>query len=141
MAKDKDNILLNAIHEHDDHIESHKHEHIRFNDKGELERYVHEHLDENENVPHHHHSKEEKKRQTNRIAKAIGHLQHIQTMIDNDVDCSEVLIQLSAVRAAINNLGKSIINEHLEHCITHAMAYGDMQTLEEFEKSIDTFFK
>ena len=135
------NKLVKKVHEHEENIDDHKHEHILFNDEKNKQKYIHEHLDDNENVPHHFHSKEEKKRQLNRIAKAIGHLQHIQVMIENDEDCSEVLIQLSAVRSAVNNLGKSIINEHLEHCITHAMAYGDMNTVEEFEKSIDTFFK
>ena len=89
---------------------------------------------------HHYHSDEERKKELNRISKAIGHLQHVKTKIENDDDCAEILVQLSAVRSEINNLGKAILKEHLEHCITHAMAYGDMKTIQEFEESINKFF-
>ena len=67
--------------------------------------------------PHgHYHSPEAKKKQLNRISKAIGHLQHVKTMIENDDDCADVLIQLTAVNSALHNLGKEIINEHMTHC-------------------------
>ena len=88
---------------------------------------------------HHHHSEEEKKKQINRIAKATGHLQHVKTMIENDEDCADVLMQLSAVNSALRNLGKEIINEHMTHCITHAIEDGDTEAVEEFQKAIKKF--
>ncbi len=84
----------------------------------------------------HHHSQEEKKKQLNRLAKATGHLQHVKTMIENDEDCADVLIQLSAVESALHNLGKEIINEHLTHCIVHAIEEGDTEEVEEFQEAI-----
>ncbi len=87
----------------------------------------------------HHHSPEAKKKQLNRISRAIGHLQHVKTMIENDEDCAEVLIQLAAVRSAINGLGKEIINEHIEHCITHAVEDHDTEALDEFRLAIKKF--
>ena len=87
----------------------------------------------------HHHSQEEKKKQLNRLAKATGHLQHVKSMIENDEDCSEVLIQLSAVESALHNLGKEIINEHLTHCIVHAIEEGDTEEVEEFQEAIRKF--
>lgn len=92
-----------------------------------------------EHLHHHYHSDEEKKKQLNRLAKAIGHLQHIKVMIENDEDCSDVLIQLSAVRSALNNLGKVIINEHMTHCISHAIEDGDTTAVEEFQNAIKKF--
>ena len=90
--------------------------------------------------PHaHYHSPEEKKKQLNRISKAIGHLQHVKTMMENDEDCADVLIQLSAVNSALHNLGKEIINEHMTHCIVHAIENGDMKAVEEFQKSVKKF--
>lgn len=89
---------------------------------------------------HHHHSPDEKKRQLNRLSRAIGHLQHVKKMIENDEDCSDVLIQLSAVRSAISGLGKEIMNEHITHCITHAIEDGDTGAVEEFKQAIDKFF-
>jgi DNA-binding FrmR family transcriptional regulator len=87
----------------------------------------------------HYHSPEEKKRQLNRISKAIGHLNHVKSMMEEDEDCAEVLIQLSAVNAALRGLGKEIINEHMTHCITHAIEDGDTAAVEEFQKAVQKF--
>ncbi|MBQ2041639.1 MAG: metal-sensing transcriptional repressor [Firmicutes bacterium] len=87
----------------------------------------------------HTHSPEEKKRQLNRLAKAIGHLQHVKGMIERDEDCADVIMQLSAVNAALKNLGKEIINEHMTHCIVHALEDGDMAAVEEFQKAVQKF--
>ncbi len=87
----------------------------------------------------HTHSPEEKKRQMNRLAKAIGHLQHVKGMIERDEDCADVIMQLSAVNAALKNLGKEIINEHMTHCIVHALEDGDMAAVEEFQKAVQKF--
>ncbi|HPX71110.1 MAG TPA: metal-sensing transcriptional repressor, partial [Bacillota bacterium] len=63
----------------------------------------------------HFHSKEGKRRQISRINRIVGHLQHVKQMIEDDRDCSDVLVQLSAVRSALNGLGKQIIGEHMDH--------------------------
>ena len=89
---------------------------------------------------HHHHSPEEKKRQLNRLSRVIGHLQHVKRMIEEDEDCADVLVQLSATRSALTGLGKEIINEHITHCIAHAIEDGDMEAIEEFQKAIEKFF-
>ncbi len=87
----------------------------------------------------HHHSPEEKKRQLNRLSRVIGHLQHVKRMIEEDQDCADVLMQLSATSSALTGLGKEIINEHITHCITHAVQDGDMEAIEEFQKAIEKF--
>lgn len=90
--------------------------------------------------PHTHtHNPEVKKKQLNRLSRIIGHLEHIKGMIERDEDCSEVLMQLTATKSALNGLGKSIINEHLAHCITHAIEDGDLEQIEEFQKSIQKY--
>ena len=87
----------------------------------------------------HYHDPEEKKRQLNRLAKAIGHLKHVQTMMENDEDCADVLTQLSAVNSALRSLSREIINEHMTHCITHAIADGNLEMVEEFQKAVQKF--
>ena len=123
-------------HEHEyDHAHEHSHTHIdEFDelDRAEAEAAHHHHLS-------HHHSPEEKKRQLNRLSRVIGHLQHVKRMIEEDQDCADVLMQLSATRSALTGLGKEIINEHITHCITHAVQDGDMQAIEEFQKAIEKF--
>lgn len=87
----------------------------------------------------HHHDPMEKKRQLNRISRIIGHLQFVKQMIEDDKDCSEVLIQISATRSALNGLGKEIINEHITHCITHAIEDGDTEAIREFQEAIKKY--
>lgn len=87
----------------------------------------------------HYHSPDEKKRQLNRLSKAIGHLNHVKGMIEDDSDCADVLIQLSAVEAALHSLGKEIISEHMTHCIVHAIEDGDTAAVETFQDAIKKF--
>ena len=86
----------------------------------------HTHIDENGNViththdekhvrHSHYHDPEEKKRQLNRISRAIGHLNHVKSMIENDRDCADVLTQLSAVDSALRGLGKDDALHHARH--------------------------
>lgn len=89
----------------------------------------------------HHHSKEHTKDVSNRLARAIGHLQKVKNMVENDEDCSDVLIQLAAVKSAINNTGKVILKDHMQHCIVHAVEDGDMQMIDELNNAIDKFMK
>ena len=123
-------------HEHEhEHAHEHAHTHVdEFDelDRAEAEAAHHHHLS-------HHHSPEEKKRQINRLSRVIGHLQHVKRMIEEDQDCADVLMQLSATRSALTGLGKEIINEHITHCITHAVQDGDMEAIEEFQKAIQKF--
>ena len=95
------------------------------------------------NAQSHNHSHDHKhtKEVSNRLARAIGHLQKVKQMVDSGEDCSEVLIQLAAVKSAINNTGKLILKDHLEHCIVHAVQDGDEEMLEELNEAIDKFMK
>jgi DNA-binding FrmR family transcriptional regulator len=128
---------MDHTHEHEyeySHAQEHSHPH---EEPDELELS----LEETAHHHHfsHHHSPEEKKRQLNRLSRVIGHLQHVKRMIEEDQDCADVLMQLSASRSALTGLGKEIINEHITHCITHAVQDGDMEAIEEFQKAIEKF--
>ena len=89
----------------------------------------------------HTHSHEHTKEDSNRLARAIGHLQKVKQMVENGDDCSNVLIQLAAVKSALNNTGKVILKDHLDHCIVHAVKEGDTSMLDEFNNAIDKFVK
>ena len=92
--------------------------------------------------PHRHtHSPEHIKRVSNRLARAIGHLESVKKMVEEGRDCSEVLIQLAAVRSAINSTGKVILKDHLEHCIVEAVEEHDMAAIEELNRAIEQFMK
>ena len=89
----------------------------------------------------HTHSHQNTKAVINRLSRAIGHLESIKRMVESGRDCSEVLIQLSAVKAAINNTGKVILQDHIQNCIVDAVESGDNNAINELNKAIDRFIK
>lgn len=95
----------------------------------------------NTTAQNHNHNHKHTKEVSNRLARAIGHLQKVRQMVDSGEDCSQVLIQLAAVKSAINNTGKLILKDHLEHCIVHALEDGDEEMLNELNNAIDKFMK
>ena len=90
---------------------------------------------------HHPHVHENKRVVINRLSRAIGHLESVRRMVENGRDCSEVLIQIAAVRSAINNIGKVILQDHIQHCIVDAVEEGDDQAIASLCAAIDKFMK
>ena len=97
----------------------------------------HEHDHEHGHGHHHPNSKAV----SNRLARAIGHLEAVKRMVDREEDCSEILTQLAAVRSAINNAGKVILMDHLNHCIVEAVEDEDYDKIKEFGDAIQKFVK
>ena len=89
----------------------------------------------------HYHHHENTKAVLNRLSRAIGHLESIKRMVEDGRDCSEVLIQLAAVKSAVNNTGKLVLKEHIAHCIVEAIENGDEESLRQLNKAIDSFVK
>lgn len=73
----------------------------------------------------------------NRMARAIGHLNAVKKMIEDGRDCSDVLIQLSAIRSEITNVSKVILKDHLDHCIIDAVKKNDDETIANLMGAID----
>ena len=82
-----------------------------------------------------------KKNVVNRLSRMIGHLKGIKTMVEDDVDCSEILIQLSAVRSALNNTGKIILTDHINHCLIHAYEENDKEMIARLNDAVGKFLK
>lgn len=90
----------------------------------------------------HIHQHPNKKKVVNRLARIEGHVRSIKNMVENERDCSDVLIQIAAVRKALDNAAKVILKDHLEHCILHAIEQGDStKSLENFESAIDQYLR
>ncbi len=104
---------------------------------------MHEHKLPDGTVIHHSHAHThtQTKAVLNRMAKLIGHLESTKKMIENGRDCSEVLIQIAAVDAALRAVGRIILKDHIEHCIVDAIKDGDNQSIAELNKAIDQFMK
>ncbi|MEQ2370764.1 metal-sensing transcriptional repressor [Blautia sp. CLA-JM-H16] len=116
--------------------------HVHVLEDGTVLRHTHgEHEHDHSSTHPHHHSHAQTKAVLNRLSRAIGHMESIKRMVEDGRDCSEVLIQLSAVKSAINNTGKIILQDHIEHCIVDAVEHGDREAIKELEKAIDRFMK
>lgn len=144
-------------HHHEDHYE-HKHQHTHENNREHKHEHNHEghhhshnhhshththnHGHSHDHSHHHHqHSHTHTKAVVNRLARAIGHLESVKRMVEDGKDCSEVLVQLSAVKSALNNTGKLILKDHIEHCIIDAVEHGDQKAIEDLNNAIERFFK
>ncbi len=115
---------------------------LYYHDHGDGVMHCHElepaHTADGHPHPHvHPHSHTQTKAVVNRLARAIGHLESVRRMVEEERDCTEVLVQLAAVRSALNNTAKIILKDHIEHCITGAEA--DASALQELNDAIDKF--
>ena len=99
------------------------------------------HTHDENTAAEHSHTHTNTKAVVNRLARAIGHLNACKTMVENGRDCSEVLIQLAAVRSAINSTCEVILKDHIDHCIVDAVKTGDMDTIEELNRAIKLLMK
>ena len=89
----------------------------------------------------HGHVHENQRAIVNRLARAIGHLSKVKRMVEEGYDCSDVLVQLAAVRSAIDNTGKVILQDHMRHCMVDAVAAGDMEAIEDLCRAIEKYMK
>lgn len=99
--------------------------------------HLHDHLHDHA----HHHTHTQTKVVMNRLARITGHLEAIKRMIEEGRDCSDVLVQLSAVDSAIVSVSKVILKDHIDHCIVDAIRENDLQAVENLKKAISTFVK
>ena len=72
-----------------------------------------------DNPNEHMHVHKQTKAVINRLSRIEGHIRSIKTMLEEGRDCAEILIQISAVQAAINRTGKAVLEDHLESCLFH----------------------
>ncbi len=117
-------------------------EHTHVEEQEHADENLHGHVHVHTHGAHGHtHTHQNTKAVLNRLSRAIGHLESIRRMVEDGRDCTEVLVQLAAVKSAINNTAKVVLQDHIEHCIVDAVAEGDTEALEELNKAIDRFMK
>ena len=129
-------------HEHShDHAYLHEHNIPHLHHETDTHDETHNHTHSHDAANGHGHVHENTQAVLNRLSRAIGHLESVKKMVENGRDCSEVLIQIAAVRSAINNIGKVILQDHIQHCIVDAVEHDDEQALDALCQAIDKFVK
>lgn len=75
-----------------------------------------------------------------RLARVAGHASSLKRFWDEDRDCDEMLTQIAAVRAALDQVGKVILEHHIEHCVTEAAQSGSAdRAIRDLKDALDRF--
>ena len=75
-----------------------------------------------------------------RMKKIIGQLNAIDRMVDEDVPCEDIIMQINAAKSALHKVGQIVLEGHLHHCVKEGIEHGDAEkTIEDFAKAIEYF--
>jgi DNA-binding FrmR family transcriptional regulator len=104
----------------------------------------HEHTDhtpvEGESVHPHIHSEESLRRIVNRLSRIEGHIRGIKTMVQQNTPCPDVLLQIAAVRGALDKVARIVLDEHLTECIGRAAQEGNIDVeIAQLKAALDRF--
>jgi DNA-binding FrmR family transcriptional regulator len=88
----------------------------------------------------HVHSEESLRSIVNRLSRIEGHIRGVKTMVQESRPCPDVLIQIAAVRGALDRVARMILDEHLTECIGRAAKEGNIEVeIEELKAALDRF--
>lgn len=77
-----------------------------------------------------------------RLKRISGQIAALDRMIDEDVPCEDILIQINAVKSAIHKVGQIVLVGHIHHCVKDGITHGDAEkTIDEFTKVLDQYSK
>lgn len=75
-----------------------------------------------------------------RLKKIQGQVQAIDRMVDEDVPCEDVLMQINAAKSALHKCGQVVLEGHLNHCVRDGLEHGDPdKTIQSFAKAVERF--
>ncbi len=84
---------------------------------------------------------EQKQKLINRLKRIEGQVRAVQAMIENDAYCYDVLMQSSAINAAISSFNKEFLTKHIQGCVVNGIKEGDEQIVDELVDAIKKFIK
>jgi DNA-binding FrmR family transcriptional regulator len=75
-----------------------------------------------------------------RLNRIIGQIKAVDKMINEDVACENILMQVNAVKKAVHKAGQVILEGHLNNCVKEAIRHGNAdKTIKEFAKAVEHF--
>ncbi len=102
--------------------------------------HPHSHQDHKQHSHGHIHGEASQRKIINRLSRIEGHVRGIKTMINEGRDCPEVLIQIAAIRGALDRIARLILDEHLSECVTRAAKEGSIEEeIEALKSALDRF--
>ncbi len=98
------------------------------------------HGDDSPELHPHIHNPQAVKSVINRLSRIEGHVRAVKTMVQEDRECPQVLIQIAAVRGALDRVARMILDEHLTACVARAAQEGNIeQEIQELKAALDRF--
>ncbi|MBR4181228.1 MAG: metal-sensing transcriptional repressor [Candidatus Methanomethylophilaceae archaeon] len=77
-----------------------------------------------------------------RLKKIAGQVAAVDRMIDEDVPCEDILIQVNAIKSAMHSVGQIILEGHIKHCVRDGIEHGDAErTIKDFTAVVKQFSK
>ncbi|MEL7476660.1 MAG: metal-sensing transcriptional repressor [Cyanobacteria bacterium J06555_12] len=90
----------------------------------------------------HIHDPEAQRKLMNRLSRIEGHVRGIRSMIQQQQPCPDVLLQIAAVRGALDRVARLVLDDHITECIAHAAESGDIKVeLDELRRALDRFIR
>lgn len=86
-------------------------------------------------------SEEEYKALLNRLNRIEGQVRGIKKMIENDAYCTDILIQVSAINAALNSFNKVLLANHIRTCVAEDIRNGKEETIDELVETLKKMMK
>lgn len=78
---------------------------------------------------------------TNRLNRIEGQIRGIKNMLEQDAYCTDILIQVSAARAALNSFNKVLLAEHIKTCVKDDILNGKDDTIDELVATLEKLMK
>ena len=88
-----------------------------------------------------HRTPDEAKALINRLNRIEGQVRGVKGMIENDVYCTDILVQVSAITAALNAFNKELMASHIRTCVAEDIRRGDDSTIEELVATLQKLMK
>lgn len=86
-------------------------------------------------------SEKEYKDLVNRLSRIEGQVRGIKKMVENDAYCPDILIQVSAVNAALNSFNRVLLANHIKTCVTQDIRDGKEETVDELVQTLKKLMK
>lgn len=67
----------------------------------------------------------------NRLSRIEGQIRGIKGMVENNAYCTDILVQVSAVTAALNAFNRELLSSHIKECVTEDLKAGKEETVDE----------
>lgn len=84
---------------------------------------------------------ENKQKLIHRLSRMEGQIRGLKKMVEENAYCNDILVQSSAVRAALNAFNSQLVSQHLAHCVKNDLMNGDVSSAQELALTLEKLLK